>query len=54
MVPRHPVSGWLLERKPVSGKPAFLTTRRGEVRERSVRTRREPLSTGNMAFKIFH
>ncbi|MDE0296177.1 MAG: hypothetical protein OXI93_18465 [Bryobacterales bacterium] len=23
--------------------PAFLTTRRGEVRERAVRTRREPL-----------
>ncbi|MCY4588470.1 MAG: hypothetical protein OXB98_20795 [Bryobacterales bacterium] len=54
MLPRHPVSGWLLEPRPVSGKPAFLTTRRGEVRERAVRTRREPLSAGNIALKIFH
>ena len=42
--------------------PAFLTTWRGEVRERAVRTRRkpgggkrrEPLGARNMACKVFH
>ena len=32
----------------------IFTTWRDEVRERAVRTRREPLGARNMAFKVFH